>query len=315
MLPLNKIIHTDSYAELRKDVSYQQALDSIRERRFNKKDLGISYRELNHWSTNGLLFEENEKGKWRKFNAIELIWIEFLKELRYYNLPLIVLKIIKETASLPIPYSNIVEEIGIDEFEAILKRQFSKEEYETIINSEAHQLLRKTKKINGLDEYGPNSIFELFLLEAYFLKFQCKILLNFNGHTTFSNELYRHEIINSTYYKMHLERSHLSVSINELISKVFKDYSIRDLHVQWKLINQDEIELLDLIQSRQQIKSINVRFNNQSKIDLLEIKEEIKISIDQYVKDLLVKGGYEEIKIITQNGRIAICEKTTKRKI
>lgn len=315
MLPLNKMIHVDSYMELMKDMSYKQALESIRERRFLKKDLGISYRELNHWSVNGLLFEENEVGKWRKFNAIELIWIEILKELRYYNLPLMVLKIIKETVSLPVPYFNLVQEIGIDVFEDLLKRQFSEEQYNIIINSEAHKQLRKTKQINGLESLMPDNLFEFFFLEAYFLKFQYKILLNYNGQMTFYSELYRDEIINSNYYKEHLEKSYLSISINELISKVFNDYSIRDLKAHWRLINENEVDLLNLIQSEKQLKSINIRFNNQSKIDLLEVKEEINVSINQYLKNLLVAGNYEEIRIVTQKGQIAVCEKTTKRKI
>ena len=100
-----------------------------------------------------------------------------------------------------------------------------------------------------------------------------------------------------------------------MISRVFQDYTTKDLKTHWRLINENEVALLELIQSEKQLKSINIRFNNQSKIDLLEIKEEINISINQYVKNLLVAGSYEEIKIVTQKGKIAVCEKTTKRKI
>ena len=68
-------LHADLYKELLKDTSFVEAVAFIKERRFSNKDLGISYRELNHWSTHGLLFETNEAGKWRKFNLIEFVWI------------------------------------------------------------------------------------------------------------------------------------------------------------------------------------------------------------------------------------------------
>lgn len=308
-------IHTNSYKDLLSNISYQEAYKSIKERIFLKKDLGISYRELNHWSTLGILLENNQKGKWRKFNVIELIWIEFLKELRYYNIPIIVLQIIKQSIDFPIQYSNVFEEMGIEELERQLKKQFTEKEYKAIINSKEHKQLKESMNINEFEKFLPENLFELFVLEAYFLKFQYTIIINFNGEITFSNELYHHEVINQPQYKELFERSHLSVSLNSLISRVFKDYSVNELKFRWKLINDDENTILDILQSNNQLKSINIKFNKDSKIDLLEYKEEIKVSMNQYLKNLLVKGAFEEIKVVTQNGQVAFCERTTKRKI
>ncbi|WP_282179053.1 MerR family transcriptional regulator [Maribacter stanieri] len=61
---------------------------------FNKKDLTVSYRTVNHYDSMGVLIgKRTSSKKWRKFNAIELIWIELVVILREIGMPL--LKILK----------------------------------------------------------------------------------------------------------------------------------------------------------------------------------------------------------------------------
>jgi len=309
----NKSLHTQSYVELLSDMSYFDALTYLREKSFARKDLGISYRELNHWSSEGLLYEDNEKGKWRKFNVFEIIWIELVKELRLYNLAIPIITIVKEAIDRT-SVESMVKQIPIAELELMIKDMFSEEEYLNLINSDMHKQFIENQIVPKIDN-APKNVFEIIVLEAFFLKFQYRFICNHDGDSTFSNELYDLEMIAQPVYKQRFERSNISISINQLIAKIFQNYTSSELKLKWKLINDDENRVLELIRSDIKLKSVTIRFNKESRIDLLEYKHELKVSLEHYVKNLVLKGGFEEIKIITQNGDIAFCEKTVKEKI
>jgi DNA-binding transcriptional MerR regulator len=311
-MSLNRSLHNQAYVGLMSDMNYFDALNYIRERSFSRKDLGISYRELNHWSTEGLLYEDNEKGRWRKFNVLEIIWIELIKELRLYNIAIPVIIIIKKAIDRT-SVESMAKQIPVAEFESIIKEMFSEEEYLIIINSDIHKQLLENQ-IFPLIDNAPKNVFEIIVLEAFFLKFQYRFICNYDGESTFSNELYDFEMFDQPEYKLRFDRSNISISINQLIAKIFQNYTNTELKVKWKLINDDENKVLELIRSDKKLKSITIRFNKESKIDLLEYKHELKVSLEHYVKNLVLKGGFEEIKIVTQKGDIAFCEKTVKEK-
>lgn len=65
--------------------------------RFRVAETGETYRVINSWDENGLLFENTgrEKG-WRKFSLTEMVWIHCLRELRGFGFSLAVLKKIRE---------------------------------------------------------------------------------------------------------------------------------------------------------------------------------------------------------------------------
>jgi DNA topoisomerase VI subunit B len=59
---------------------------------------------------------------------------------------------------------------------------------------------------------------------------------------------------------------------------------------------------------------VNIKFNKDSQLDLLEYTEELRISPQDYLKKVMVTGGYQEIVIKTQNGNVVVCERTIKQK-
>ena len=62
MISLNLKLHANLFKSLLENIDYKDAYDFIKLRQFTKYDHQLSYRELNHWSSQGLLFEQNEKG-------------------------------------------------------------------------------------------------------------------------------------------------------------------------------------------------------------------------------------------------------------
>ncbi|MEN9337794.1 MAG: hypothetical protein RIQ41_108 [Candidatus Parcubacteria bacterium] len=58
---------------------------------------GATYRVINNWDANGLLFDNTKRENgWRKFSFTELVWIECLAELRRIGVPVATLKKLRD---------------------------------------------------------------------------------------------------------------------------------------------------------------------------------------------------------------------------
>ena len=67
----------------------EQARVFINTPRYTVKDSNATYRVINTWAAQGLLPERREENtSWRKLSLKDLIWLEILKELREFGLPL-----------------------------------------------------------------------------------------------------------------------------------------------------------------------------------------------------------------------------------
>lgn len=49
---------------------------------FTVQDTGLSYQIVKFWGAQGLLLNEKEGGKWRKFSFLDYMWLKVLDELR-----------------------------------------------------------------------------------------------------------------------------------------------------------------------------------------------------------------------------------------
>lgn len=75
---------------------YKIFTDSIYDQRRSLTQQEVPYRVLSHWDQQQLLEceRESEKG-WRKFNLVEILWLQIIQELRKFGLPLSIIQITK----------------------------------------------------------------------------------------------------------------------------------------------------------------------------------------------------------------------------
>lgn len=65
--------------------------------KYTVSETNQSYRTINNWDENKILFENVERGNgWRKFSITEIVWIEIIKELRTFGLSLSSIKEIRD---------------------------------------------------------------------------------------------------------------------------------------------------------------------------------------------------------------------------
>ena len=99
-----RIHHDDDFQIARADFLYGEEQQQFREwlsnKKYSLKDIKdeATYRTINHWDSLGLLEDERKtKEGWRKFNVIDLVWIQIISELRRFGLSLDKIKVAKQS--------------------------------------------------------------------------------------------------------------------------------------------------------------------------------------------------------------------------
>ena len=103
-------------------------------RKYKPSELGISARNINNWSDNGLLPSNKKKG-WHRFSLTECIWLKIIQNLRELNLPLETIKQIKEDLFHKTDLEHILENKEILDFLKNFIQEKERETFTEIINS------------------------------------------------------------------------------------------------------------------------------------------------------------------------------------
>lgn len=73
----------------------KKASKALNERRFRVGD--ANSRILNHWEQEGVIIDPRADGKgWRMYTAIELVWMQIVMDMREFNVPLALLRKVRE---------------------------------------------------------------------------------------------------------------------------------------------------------------------------------------------------------------------------
>jgi len=80
-----------------------------------------------------------------------------------------------------------------------------------------------------------------------------------------------------------------------------------------RILNENETHILSLLREGM-AKSITIRFRDQ-KPYLIEVTREKKIHAEARLSEILIRGGYQDISMKTENGNIVITNVTSKIKL
>jgi hypothetical protein len=157
-------IHIFNYLESETAKPYRRFLS---EKRFSSKELGESYRVINHWTDLGLLPDDRDNdAKWRKFSIVDIVWTLIIKELRQFGLPLD--KIKKARSDLfEIPFASDWPEFELEFhiFLTMIKRDVHllvmPDGFATLLSNQdfpLQEVLQKSKSTNSMMVISLNKI-------------------------------------------------------------------------------------------------------------------------------------------------------------
>jgi DNA-binding transcriptional MerR regulator len=279
--------------------------DDFDEKKYKPSDLGISARVISNWKENDLLINSGEKG-WHKFNLTECVWLKIIQTLREFNLPL---DVIREIKSVLIDATDVVaNEIEKSDIINKLKTAFEKEDLDQLkeaFDSGELQEFMRVQKISPL---------ESIVMDLIITRHNYRLMFNLNGDIMIHKDNYEEELRNIPEYIQFLKTAHISVSVNSLFyavtNELIEDNDLKKLSI----LTEQEFKVIESIR-KEDIKKVEINFSKDQKPELIKITQVNKVESISKIKDFFIQGGYQDIKITTQDGGITYFENTIKIKV
>jgi len=292
---------------------HKQYLDStelfaqLSERVFLKTQIDVVYTDFVNWERNNLLYVDSdvEKGKWKKLNCFEYVWVKLVEQLRSYGFTYKAIFTLKEEM-----FQNMFDE---DFFE------FMKNDPTYFIKKSGGQLTEEHfEQLTLEDEYIP--FFFSVLLDVIVNGDKMSILVSQEN----PRDLY---LLSSTLIKdiIHfgleddlshvLSKTHVSISLSDIIAKFLIEGEEAFQQRRTTILSEEEHKILKIVRNKpQELKSINIKFADQKPVSL-EIKSMKKVQVESRLLEFIKKGEYLNIEIASSDGKILKFENTKKIKL
>ena len=276
----------------------------IKKKKFRLSDLSINPRNAVHWESKGLFLNKKPEGTWQLLDLTESTWILIVQKLRDFNFKLELISDLKDNfLNARIEPSDKSSKEKIKEVIKLLNQE-NVESVEKIIQSKAFDEFIQSMEM---------SILETILMDIIHLRNHYRILFNLDGgYVLVKDDFLDHPL--QDHINEYMTKSHFSLSLNEIIAELLGKIDLNLAINSYKMISQEEMQVLSILRT-ENIESVGIRLDPKSKnIEYINYTEEIKIDAYQRLNELIMRNGYQEITITTQNGHIARCENTIKIK-
>lgn len=291
------------------DSNDKEPLDAIRNPKYKRKDLNIEARLLNHWDKMDLLLKKNVNGAIYTFSLAESFWIKIIQKLRSYNLPL---DIIKELKEVLIGFSTAEQFSKIDSEVA----DYLKSMDVSITRGEIEKFFKSTEFLELLQKLKPTHL-ENILLDLIITRSDNRILINENGDVFFYNS--EKLVDNDEYNKLlaeFLSKTYLSISLLEIIKELIKELGEDECSEYQNILTKNEAMVLKLLKEEEGISKIEITYNDKTKkAETIKVTKNNDVNNFSRIQDLILRNGYHDISIKTQNGFVVQCTNTIKYKL
>lgn len=278
----------------------------MREPLFTIADLGIKPRDATYWDKNEILPELIGKGARRKYTLIQSVWIRLIVQLRRMGAPISVIKSFKEKLfNQAIDIKQVLEN---PEMIAVLQKALR----DKGVDANVEDLLKQESKAGNMAQNI--DMLESFIITTVTTKKRIQLLVGLGGDFM-PYMLDKHDyIINEVpISREFMEAPHYSISIwiavLELMVKWEKESFFEDI----SLLSNDELKIIETVR-KPNVKSVKVRLAN-GEVSLIEKEVEEKLNASAQIMDLIMRHGYQNIEIKTQNGKVVQYTNTVLEKI
>ncbi len=291
------------------------------EYQFFMKDIGISSRVYNHWVKKGLITGISKVGEYKfEFNFFDLLWFNIIIELRGYGFPLDKIKNVKKHLMEEFMLIDTIEHFDVSpEKKKILNyKDILGEEYQREIESvkeHENEFLNPENNPNQLHEDIYTTSLQLIFSRFMFDRADIRLLIDMEG-TVFPCT--KRTIMNNQLSERMMEggfdsESYISISLFKFLKSFILKKENQEFVRNNNFLNENELYILSLIREGK-AHAITIRFEGQ-KPTHIEITSKKKIYAESRISEILLKHGYQDITIKTQDGNIAFSNVTIKKRL
>lgn len=271
-------------------------------------------RLISHWAKEGCLFESrSNKGGMRKLSIVEIAWLRLVIELRKFNLPYEAIRNLKWSL-MDFGYhdeNDVYFPALLKYFEGVVAEAKSGTPIWKEIKKTERKIKRMKKHPSGVVMYEdlhllsvPREMalfcneFSIMLAEACALRLPAYIVVHENGdHQVVSNS-------NGDFHEIGLRHgSFITVPLTGLISDLLFNPIISEEAPSALTLSDDERQLIEMIRSGE-AKKIEVVLSDDRRVTILKEEETLTIDPQTRLSEIIMSGGYQEIRIMVRNGKI-----------
>ncbi len=278
------------------------------EKKYKPSDIGIDARNLLNWKKNGLLPSIQKDKKWNKFDLTEAIWLKIIIELRKLNISLDRIHLIKEQLFAKINLVLLLKQHS-DAREQLLKLLKDGEDLETLnelLNSPEVEPQAELEKLTALD---------LIIVDLIITKSKVRILFDLTGKVIVHKDHYQKELNDLEQYRNIIENTHVSISLNQMLYDLTNELIEPKHALRLQILTEKENKILEFIRGAK-AKKVEITYDAQYEPQVIRItrSQQARVALKR-VQELLIRGGYQDVKITTEAGRVVHVEDIMKIKL
>ena len=262
---------------------FERAVEQI----YPASRLSISARVLSHWRKENLLFVERTVGK-NKFTLVEYLWLKIVVVLRDFGCSYDIIRRVKNHVFCPLSFKYF-DKYEEDKFLAYMSSYF-----------EAVQTDFENGDLNAI---CTSHLFRM-LGFIFFNRQRWALCIASTGDCYWRN-------LENTQIHPH---PHLTITINSLLADLLSRSEVFDSTIRIISLTKKEKKVLEELRSGN-VKELTIQFKD-NQLESIKIKSSKQIpDAEKRLNELLLQGGYQDICIKTQNGKICHYENTTNIKL
>jgi DNA-binding transcriptional MerR regulator len=280
---------------------------------FTISEVGITHRWITHWDEQGLLGSRRDGVAWRRFSFVEYIWLRIIVRLREFQMPISTIRQVKKFLWQAIDPQKF-EQFSDEFLQNVRKEVFPLPSAST--HEEFEKELKKAKAQQKTVFRYLNSLFWMIFSMQLYKRPVC-LLINEKGAcgsiflaggeiSEFSMNLILDTIPKSDF---------ICINLYNILQEFFSNEKIDDSTIQKiAILGEKEKQILALIR-RGDFKEITIRLkdNKEYFVGIKRNKSVDKISNE--VSSIITRNRYQDIRLVTEKGKIVLAEVTEKIRI
>lgn len=294
---------------------FPEVIHSIAKTPFRVSDLDdITPKLLADWNKAELLLRKPKRNKMHRFSLGEFVWVRLIQKMRGYNVPI---KRIKA-------FRDIMMETNEDEIRPAMSDEEKIAELVSFMgdghSEQMKAFLSQPELVKKIIAALPANLMSMNQLDGLILfclmvKEPLSFMLNDESEVfIYSPVFLRHTELDQTELVKMLAGSYVSISLTEVLAESLSMVNIETINGELRVITEGEARVLSALRE-DGITSVVVRFDGNHEMNLLEVTKEQKVVKEARLLELILKHGYQNIEVKTENGSVVRCENTRKVKL
>ena len=278
-------------------------------------ELNLTAREFFYWCDKGIIdIPKSKDGQspWSRLNLLDVIWIRIVKELRRFNFPFSSIVKIKDNL-----FQNIfLKLIDLNDSQLVsLTNEIRDDNVKNTFNTIIKQAKKDPDAIKKL--FGPLAC-PMGSLLADILIFNRKIHLHFcKKGEDFSIVFEGYSLQHTSQETLDAvkDQTHLTLCLNELIAEYLLDVQCEKINIEFGLISDKEIEILEAIRNKE-VTEITIKKDNDEKLVFTTTKRsELKYENIETLKRILRMNEFDDVRVVLRNNKHIYLENKTRKKL